>query len=103
MLIIKRLIGRKLCEKCGEIYHVEYKKSKVSGVCDLCGGKLVGRKDDVKTTAENRLRVFHEATKPLREYYMSSGRFFTVNGEDSVEKVNESIILVLGERYSDLP
>ena len=67
--IVKRMSGRRVCEKCGASYHLEYKKSKVDGICDACGGNLVCRKDDAPETVLDRLKVYHEQTEPLKGYY----------------------------------
>ena len=67
--ITARLSGRRVCESCGASYHTQYKPSKVEGVCDACGGKTVQRKDDHPDTVKERLRVYHEQTEPLIDYY----------------------------------
>ena len=67
--IMQRLSGRRVCEKCGASYHVDYKPSAVADVCDKCGGKTVQRKDDHPDTIKERLSVYHEQTEPLKGYY----------------------------------
>ena len=64
-VIVDRMGGRRVCEKCGASYHIVNKKSKVEGVCDCCGGKLVIRKDDQPATVLDRLKAYHEQTEPL--------------------------------------
>ena len=68
-LIAGRMAGRRVCEKCGASYHLEHKQPEEEGVCDQCGGKLVQRKDDHPDTVLDRLRVYHEQTEPLKDYY----------------------------------
>ena len=63
--IMERMSGRRVCSKCGASYHIVNKKSKVEGVCDLCGGKTVIRKDDQPATVLDRLKAYHEQTEPL--------------------------------------
>ena len=53
--IIARMSGRRVCSKCANSYHMEYKKPKVDGICDACGGELVQRKDDAPETVQARL------------------------------------------------
>ena len=65
-VIQKRLSGRRVCEKCGASYHVDYKPSKLEGICNLCGGNTVIRKDDEPETVIARLSVYHEQTAPLK-------------------------------------
>ncbi len=60
--------------KCGASYHIINKKSKVEGVCDLCGGKTVIRKDDQPATVLDRLKAYHEQTEPLVDFYRTRGK-----------------------------
>ena len=83
--IMKRLSDRRVCEKCGASYHLVYKPSKVEGVCDKCGGKTVQRKDDHPDTVKDRLRVYHELTEPLKDYYEKVGKLVVVEGQEEVK------------------
>ena len=91
--IVKRMSGRRVCEKCGASYHVEFKKPKSEGVCDACGGTLVIRKDDEPDTVHDRLDVYHKQTEPLKSYYEAQGKLITVKGQ---KKVEDTTALVLG-------
>ena len=82
--IAQRLGGRRVCESCGSSYHVVYKPTKVEGVCDACGGKTVIRKDDEPATVLERLKVYHEKTAPLKDFYESRGKLRTVIGQEEV-------------------
>ena len=90
--IVKRMSGRRVCEKCGASYHTEFKKPEVEGVCNLCGGKLVIRKDDEPETVKNRLNVYHEQTEPLKDFYKSCGKLITVEGQDKVEDTTRLVL-----------
>ncbi len=79
-----RVSGRRVCEGCGASYHVQYKPSKVEGVCDKCGGKTVIRKDDQPETVLERLAVYHKQTAPLKDYYEKQGKLDTVVGQEEV-------------------
>ncbi len=83
--IAERMSGRRVCEKCGASYHLEHKQPGQEGVCDLCGGKLVQRKDDHPDTVLDRLRVYHEQTEPLKDYYAKTGKLRIVEGQDDVK------------------
>ena len=82
--IAARLSGRRVCENCGASYHTLYKPSKEEGVCDACGGKTVQRKDDHPDTVKERLRVYHEQTEPLIDYYTKTGKLVVVEGQEEV-------------------
>lgn len=83
--IIKRMSGRRVCLQCGATYHTEYNPPAVAGVCGKCGAKLVQRDDDRPETVLARLKVFHEETEPLKEYYTKSGKLRIVQGQEDVE------------------
>lgn len=82
--IAQRLGGRRVCEACGNSFHVDYKPTKVEGVCDACGGKVVTRKDDEPATVLERLKVYHEKTAPLKDFYEGKGKLITVVGQEEV-------------------
>ncbi|MBP5303708.1 MAG: adenylate kinase [Clostridia bacterium] len=83
-VITQRVSGRRVCEACGNSYHIAYKKPNVDGVCDACGGTLVQRKDDQPDTVLERLRVYHEQTEPLKGYYEKQGKLISVKGQNEV-------------------
>ncbi len=93
--IVKRMSGRRVCEKCGASYHTEYKKPDKEGVCNLCEGALVIRKDDEPETVLNRLGVYHEQTEPLKDYYKASGKLLMVEGQDKVEDTTRLVLAAL--------
>ena len=93
--IVKRMSGRRVCEKCGGSYHTEYKKPEVEGVCNLCGGNLVIRKDDEPETVKNRLNVYHEQTEPLKDFYKGCGKLIIVEGQDKVEDTTRLVLEAL--------
>ena len=95
--IVKRMSGRRVCEKCGASYHIEFKKPKTEGVCDACGGALVIRKDDEPDTVHDRLDIYHKQTEPLKNYYKESGKLITVQGQKGVEDTTRLVLAALLE------
>ena len=95
--IINRMGGRRACVGCGATYHVEFNPAKVEGICDVCGEKLILRDDDKPETVQKRLRVYHEQTQPLIEYYTNQGILKTVDGTVDMEDVFAAIVSILGE------
>ena len=94
--IVKRMSGRRVCEKCGASYHTEYKKPAKEGVCNFCEGALIIRKDDEPETVLNRLNVYHEQTEPLKDYYKSCGKLLIVEGQDEVKDTTRLVLEALG-------
>ncbi len=93
--ITRRMSGRRVCSGCGASYHVEFKPSKVKGVCDACGEALVQRKDDAPETVLDRLKVYHEQTEPLKDYYAKSGKLRIVQGQEKVEDTTRLTLAAL--------
>ncbi len=87
--IKQRLSGRRVCESCGNSYHVDFNPTKVAGICDACGGKTVIRKDDEPETVNNRLAIYHEQTAPLKGYYEKQGKLVTVEGQEEVAETSK--------------
>ena len=85
-IIVNRLSGRRVCEKCGRPYHTESLKPKVDGICDDCTGALIQRKDDQIDTIKNRLEIYHSETEPLKGYYEAQGKLAVIDGQGSVDE-----------------
>ena len=82
-------------EKCGASYHIVNKKSKVEGVCDLCGGKTVIRKDDQPATVLDRLKAYHEQTEPLVAFYRERGKLAVIPFCPSIEETTAEVMKAL--------
>ena len=94
-VIVERMSGRRVCEKCGASYHIINKKSKVEGVCDLCGGKTVIRKDDQPATVLDRLKAYHEQTEPLVDFYRTRGKLAEIKFCPSIEETTAEVMKAL--------
>ena len=95
--IVKRMSGRRVCEKCGASYHTEYKKPKTEGICEGCGAPLIIRKDDEPDTVLDRLDIYHKQTEPLKSYYKNQGKLITVEGQPKVEDTTKLVLDTLSE------
>jgi adenylate kinase len=93
--VIRRLSGRRVCVKAGHNYHVEFDPPKHEGVCDQDGSRLVQRDDDKPDVIENRLRVYHEKTSPLIDYYDEHGLMKRIDGTREPADVNGHIRAVI--------
>lgn len=83
--IVKRMSGRRVHPASGRTYHVAYNPPKVDGVDDETGESLIQRDDDKEETVTKRLKVYHEQTEPLIEYYSK----WSVNGESNAPGFNK--------------
>jgi adenylate kinase len=90
--LLQRLTGRRSCPTCGRIYNVHYQPPSVDGICDLDGSKLILRPDDREEVITERLKAYDRQTMPLVDYYQSSGRLKTVNGDQPIDAVMTEIL-----------
>ncbi len=93
--IVNRMSGRRACPKCGATYHIKHIPPKKEGICDECGAELIIRDDDKPETVKNRLKVYHEQTQPLIEYYDKKKILRTVDGTKDAEDVFRAIADIL--------
>ena len=90
--IIKRMAGRRACVNCGGTYHLVSIPPKKEGICDVCGSLLVLREDDKPETVEKRLKIYHEQTQPLINYYEDKAILKTVDGTKDMDEIFIEII-----------
>ncbi len=95
--IMERMTGRRVCGTCGASYHLMFKKPLKDGICDSCGGELVQRKDDAPETVSDRLKVYHEQTEPLKDFYGKAGKLSVVEGLGTVSEITERVLKALEE------
>lgn len=95
--IINRMSGRRACVGCGATYHVLFNPTKVEGKCDVCGESLILRNDDKPETVKKRLDVYHTQTQPLIDFYTERKVLVEVDGTQSMDKVFDDIMKILGE------
>ncbi len=90
-IVLERLTRRMGCTRCGEIYHSKDKPPHREGLCDKCDSPLFVRSDDQPETIRERLRVFHEKTAPVIEYYARTGSLQRVDASEGPEETYAQI------------
>ena len=93
--IVRRMGGRRACVTCGATYHIEHVPPKKEGICDTCGSELILRDDDKPETVSNRLKVYHDQTQPLIDFYTKKGVLKSVDGTIDMMDVFASIKAIL--------
>ncbi|MBV9422034.1 MAG: adenylate kinase [Solirubrobacterales bacterium] len=93
--LVRRLSGRRVCVKAGHNYHIEFDPPKHEGVCDQDGSKLIQRDDDKPEVIRNRLRVYHDQTEPLVDYYDEQGVLRKIDGTRDATDVHDHIRAVI--------
>ena len=94
--IVNRMSGRRACLACGATYHIAHIPPKTEGICDKCGQNLVLRDDDKPETVLKRLKVYHDQTQPLIDFYTNKGVLKTVDGTVDMKDVFAAIVEILG-------
>ena len=94
-VLVDRVQGRVMCDKCGASYHLKNNPPAVEGVCDKCGGHLEARSDDRPETVRARLKVYHELTDPVVDFYRGRGVLSEIDGTKSIENATAEILKIL--------
>lgn len=95
-IILERLGGRRECSGCVATYHVSFNPSKAGDKCEKCGAELITRPDDCEETIKSRLKVYHDTTEVLKEYYDRKGKLIKIDGNRSVQDITDDILAQLG-------
>jgi len=86
-LLIQRIVGRRTCKSCGQMYNIYTSPPKIDSHCDLCGGALHHRVDDNEETISHRLRVFETQTEPMVKHYQIQGKLTSIDGSGETDRV----------------
>lgn len=94
--LVERVSGRFTCAACGEGYHDKFRRPRVEGVCDKCGGaNFTRRNDDNAEAMRTRLEAYHAQTSPLIDYYGAQSKVSKIDGEQSIDQVSTGIVAAL--------
>ena len=95
--LVNRITGRRLCKRCGSIYHTIAHPSKVEGVCDNCGGQLYQRADDTVESLKVRLTEYENNTRPVLDYYSKKGLVVNIDASLPIDEVWQQVKRALGD------
>ena len=91
-IIVDRIVKRRSCKDCNEVYHLDAKPPRDDGKCSKCGGELYQRSDDTEEVVRNRLSVYKESTLPLAQFYRDRGILVEVDGQGDIDEVYSRIV-----------
>jgi len=98
--LVRRLSGRRVCQGCGRIWHVDYDPTSVDNSCDECGYGLSQRDDDRPETIRRRLQVYLEQTEPLVDFYTDLKLLAVIDAMGTVDEVTLRSVQALREARS---
>lgn len=96
-ILLERITGRLVCQKCGAVFHKKYSAPKVSGSCDHCQGALYVRSDDNEETVKKRLKSYWDSSYPLITYYRQKGALYEIDSQKGKEEVFSEVLATLDE------
>ena len=96
-VLVERIVNRRSCPVCGEIYNLEFKPPKVAGRCDNDGAELTQRKDDTREVAQARFDTYFHETAPLIDYYKNKGVLKTIDANGTIDEVWERLLKVIND------
>jgi adenylate kinase len=95
--ILRRMEGRRVCSKCGQVFNIAFQKPQREGICDLCGGELYQRDDDKPDVVRERLNVYSQEVGMLIGYYAQKGCLRRIDGRGTPDQVYQRIETALLE------
>ena len=96
-VLLGRLTGRRVCDTCGAVYHIESNRPKVEGICDKCGSKLSHRSDDKEEVISQRLLAYETSTAPVKDFYLKRHLLAEIDGSGDAKEVFARVKKVLNE------
>ncbi len=98
-IVIDRIAGRRVCENCQRVYHVNLPPTN-NWTCDTCGGNVRQRDDDTEEAVSRRLELYESETRPILDYYRAHDLLVTVDGVGEGEEVFERLVKVIDDHFS---
>jgi len=98
--VVKRIAGRRQCEKCGQNFHAIFHRPRQEGVCDACRGPLIQRADDNEETVRTRLANYKRQTEPLLGYYEGKGLLANIKGVGTIDEIFRDVCSLIDRRVA---
>ena len=99
-IVLDRLAGRRVCENCQRVYHVNMPPPE-NWTCETCGGHVTQRADDTEEAVERRLQLYEEETVPIIDYYRDQALLVRIDGVGEGDEVFERLLKVVDDRLQE--
>ncbi len=97
-VLLGRLTGRRVCDSCGSVYHIETNRPKTENVCDKCGSKLSHRSDDKEEVISQRLLAYETSTAPVKDFYLQRKLLAEIDGSGEAKAVFTRVKSILADK-----
>lgn len=94
-IVVRRMTARRVCAQCGTGYNLISMPPQKEGICDVCGGPIVSRADDLPHIIADRLKIYHHETEPVVDFYRRRGALFSIKADSTPQKSLEALCAVL--------
>jgi len=98
--IVRRIVSRRVCSRCGSTYNIDFLPPKRAGVCDACGGELIQRVDDREDVIRTRLETYRAQTAPLVKFYQERRLLHSVDAAAGADAVEADVMRIIGSLSS---
>jgi adenylate kinase len=102
-IIVDRILGRRVCPKCGESYHIKYNPPKISATCDVCTTALIHRADDQEEIILERLDIYNQTTQPILEFYEKKAILHKIKGDSGIDEIFSQISEIIEKEQKKAP
>jgi adenylate kinase len=98
--VVARLSGRRTCQDCQAVFHVETRPPRRPAVCDHCGGKLYQREDDRPESVRVRMKAYEQSTAPLADFYLHRNLLLPIPAEGTPTQIFQRTLSALNQARS---
>lgn len=91
--IVERIVNRRICsnQNCKAVYNIKLNPPKVEGICDICGEKLIQRKDDTEEVIKSRLNTYYTETAPIEKFYEEKGKLYSTKVSQKINRLAQEV------------
>ena len=91
--IVERIVNRRICsnQNCKTVYNIKLNPPKVEGICDICGEKLIQRKDDTEEVIKSRLNTYYTETAPIEKFYEEKGKLYSTKVSQKINRLAQEV------------